>query len=86
MTHAVAGVAAATATSLVSLPMSLLVLAILMFSTGIESGAVVTVAVVTAYVAVHGTGMLPMLHDWLAHAGAPDRPDTDRAHHVDGPA
>lgn len=58
---AVSGVAAATAAALVPLPLSLVILAILMFSTGVEVGAVVAVAVLTSYVLVHGAAVLEFL-------------------------
>lgn len=73
--HAVAAISAATAAALVPLPLSLMVLAIFMFATGVEAGAVPAVAVVTSYVAVHGTALLPTLGRLLAR----DAPDRDAA-------
>lgn len=64
--HAVAGVSAATATALVPLPLSLMVVTLLMFATGVEAGAVPAVAAVTSFVAVHGTAVLPALGRLLA--------------------
>ena len=59
--HAVTAVSAATATALVGLPLSLMVLAVLMFSTGVEAAAVPAVAVVVSYVAIHGTALLQVI-------------------------
>jgi H+/Cl- antiporter ClcA len=73
--HAVAAVSAATATALVPLPLSLMILSLFMFATGVAAGAVPAVAVVTCYVAVHGTALLPALGRILARPPQASRPD-----------
>ena len=68
--HAVTAVSAATATALVGLPLSLMVLTVLMFATGVEAAAVPAVAVVASYVAIHGTALLAVIARLLAPRSA----------------